>query len=274
MKRLQQSGIDFKLLVVDFPSGWFAKAYELLQSYPFVSFYSLKDPETGRVRMISDLAPEGSVDIVYASMVFHLVPPDVLPGLMESFASVLKNSGTLLWNTPDTAPTLPYSEVIHVANRALRQSMAALLDNQQKLDELLSKVAHEEHPHYENLPAELARVRQSLDPVKRAEAESRARKQILPEPTDVQIIEKALSKNFTGETWVKLSVMTDAELLALALLPANQRNVGIIEDKPLREKLIKLVLIYEVLPKLRASSGGVPAGMVLHWTFGKYVVRG
>ena len=110
--------------------------------------------------------------------------------------------------------------------------------------------------------------------MKRAEAESRARKQILPEPTDVQIIEKALCKNFTGETWVKLSVMTDAELLALALLPANQRNVGIIEDKPLREKLIKLVLIYEVLPKLRASSGGIPAGMVLHWTFGKYVVRG
>jgi len=273
LNQFRQSGIEFQLLVVDFPSGWFAKAYELLQGYPFVSFYSLKDTETNQVRMLSDIVAKSSVDMVFASMVFHLVPPEVLPGLMESFAAVLKEGGTLLWNTPDTAPTLPHSQVIHAANRTLRTAMAALIDDEHKLDTLLCKIPDELRPNCEKLRGQLAKTRQALDPAKRSAAELRARKQILPAPTPVSTIEMALSDCFSGATWVKLSVMTNEELLALALLPANQHNVGIIEDRQLREQLIELLLNYEVLPQLRASPSGISAGMVLHWTFGKFNVK-
>ena len=270
LNQFQQSGIDFRLLVVDFPSGWFAKAYDLLQDYPFVSFYSLKDTEKAPVRMLPDIVAKNSVDMVFASMVFHLVPPEVLPGLMESFAAVLKKGGTLLWNTPDTAPTLSHSQVIHAANRALRAAMASLLGDEHMLDTLLRKMPDPHRLDCEKLREQLAETRQAIDPAKRSEAELRAKKQILNTPTPLSTIENALIDCFSGTTWVKLSVMTNEELLALALLPANQRNVGIIEDRQFREQLIELLLNYEVLPQLRASPGGIPAGMVLHWTFGKF----
>jgi len=60
--------------------------------------------------------------------------------------------------------------------------------------------------------------------------------------TKVEDVREAIETALAVDGPALVEIMTDAELLALALLPANQRNVGIIEDKQLREELIKLAL--------------------------------
>lgn len=270
----ENSGVEFRLAVCDFPSGWFAKAFELLHRFPFVSFHALKDPATAKVRFVRELFPAASIDIVFASMVFHLVPSEVLADLSDSFAHVLKPEGLLLWNTPDTLPTLPYSEVIHTANRMLRKRLNRLLDGEWKLSDRLSKVPESEKAEVSDVLARFERLAEALNPETKEIARRRAEKQILPVATDVSAIREALERNFSGRTWIKLSVMSDQELLALALLPANQRIAGEIQPRDLREKLLTCLLKYDILPEIHAGSAGVAGGMNLHWTFGKYRKRG
>jgi SAM-dependent methyltransferase len=270
LQQFKNSGVDFRLAVCDFPSGWFAKAFELLQAFPFVSFYSLKEQPGRKVRLLSELFPAGSVDIIFASMVFHLIPADVLAAVSDSFAKVLKTNGLLLWNTPDTAPTLAYSEVIHRANRMLRICLNRLFDGELKLSSLLSGIPEAEKNDFEEVLSRFEQRAGQLDPETRETARTRAEKQILPLPTDIAAIRQAMDRNFSGKTWVKLSVMTDEELLALALLPANQRNAGEIEPRELREKLLIWLMKYNVLPEIHAGRAGIAGGMNLHWTFGKY----
>ena len=45
---LDSAGIDFQVHLMDLPSGWFAKGYELLRSQPFTHFHSLRDAASGR----------------------------------------------------------------------------------------------------------------------------------------------------------------------------------------------------------------------------------
>lgn len=274
LRQFENSGVDFRLALCDFPSGWFAKAFELLGRFPFVSFHSLKDPSSAKVRMLSDLFPAGSVDIIFASMVFHLVPPSVLTPVSDSFAAVLKSRGLLVWNTPDTAPTLPYSEVIHAANRMLRERLKRLFDGDLKLSSLLSEISEAEKADLSEVIAQFEKLAEELDPESRETARRRAEKQILPVATDVAVIRHAMDRNFTGKTWAKLSVMSDDELLALALLPANRRNAGEIQPRELREKILTWLFKYDVLPKIHAGPAGIAGGMNLHWTFGKYVKPG
>ncbi|MGH8553075.1 MAG: hypothetical protein ACRERS_07250, partial [Methylococcales bacterium] len=271
LNQCEKFGVEFHLAVCDFPSGWFAKAFELLRSFPFVSFYSFKDRSTGKVRMLDEIFQAGSVDIIYASMVFHLVPPAILPSISDSFAAVLKPRGLLLWNTPDTAPTLPQSEVVHVANRMLRKRLNQLVDGERDLASLLAALPENLQSELQTVVERFEKLRSELDPEFREAARSRAEKQIPGLPTDVSIIEQAMHRNFSGSTSVKLSTMSDEELLALALLPANQRNAGVIQARDLRETILSWLLQYDVLPKIHASPAGTSTGMNLHWTFGSYV---
>ena len=71
-----------------------------------------------------------------------------------------------------------------------------------------------------------------------------------------------------------VSVLSEDDALALALLPANQRYFNEIEDAELRRKLITLLLRYDVLPRFRAGPAGNAVGLNLHWTYGKYVKNG
>ncbi len=138
MQRMDRNGIEFKLLLFDFPSGWFAKAYELLNAFAFIDFHSLTDPGTGKIRLISDIISPESVDIIYASMVLHLVPPKAMPPLTDSFAEVLQPRGSFHWNSPDTAPASAHSEVIHAPNRALRRVLLDLIDEEARVYQVAS----------------------------------------------------------------------------------------------------------------------------------------
>jgi len=270
LELFSHAGVEFRLLVCDFPSGWFAKGYDLMKQYSFVSFFSLKDKISGKIRRLEDIFPQASVDLIFASMVFHLVPPAAFPLLADSFSQVLRRRGVVLWNTPDTPPTLPRSNLIHTGNRLLRKELQQLFDKPSKKDEIIGNVSLNQRDQVEQILDETIALQSALDSRARMDAACRAKKQILPEATDVSAMERAFRQGFDGESWVKLSVITDAELIALALLPANQRNVGEISNRELREKIINVLMTYQVLPKIHQSAAGLPGGMALHWTFGKY----
>lgn len=270
LKQIEISKIDFKLILFDFPSGWFAKGHELLKQFPFVHFYSLKDGNTNSVRLVSEILDQHSVDIIIASMVFHLIPPKILPAISASFAEILKQDGLLFWNSPDTAPAPPFAQVIHDTNRELRKEFLKLLENKRGLLELMSEINEEQFHHFSELPELIARLDKTLTDQQRARAQDRADKQILPTPTDLDTIRESFTEYFAGHETTAVSLMRDQDIIDLALLPANQRYINEIKNVKSRGKLIRLLLTSIVIPKFRKGSSGHPKGINLHWVFGQY----
>ncbi|MGH8615553.1 MAG: hypothetical protein ACREYF_26930 [Gammaproteobacteria bacterium] len=266
--RMQSLGIGFRLQLFDFPSGWFAKAYALLHGFPFVEFYSLK--RSDRINLLSDLIPDQSLDILYASMVLHLVPPKVLPLLFRSFTQALVSGGRFIWNTPDTAPAAPHAELIHAPNRALRKAVLAAIDDPCYLRCILTGIPRAAAEAYQDLIPALAPFGQRVTAKKRAEAKAKADKQILSVATDVHDILSGLDDYFTGELSTLVSVFSESDSLSLGLLPSNQCVAGEIVDPQLRAKLIGFLLRYDVLPAFHNGPAGNPEGFNLHWTFGRY----
>ncbi|MGH8644223.1 MAG: hypothetical protein ACREX4_07110 [Gammaproteobacteria bacterium] len=268
--RMQSFGIGFRLQLFDFPSGWFAKAYALLHGFPFVEFYSLKRSARGPISLLSDLIPDQSVDILYASMVLHLVPPKILPLLFRSFAQALVPGGRFIWNTPDTAPAAPHAELIHAPNRALRTAALAAIDDPCYLPHILGGIPRGAGEAYQDLIPALAGLGRHVTEAKRAEAKAKADKQILPVATDIRDILSGLEDYFSGELSTLGSVFSEGDSLSLALLPSNQCVAGEIADPQLREKLIGFLLRYDVLPAFYNGPAGNPEGFNLHWTSGQY----
>ena len=297
LKRFETRGIAFELLVLDLPSGWFAKAHELLEGLPFVRFESLKDPRTGRIRRLSEIVAVGApsrarpqrasarvprlseigggdgVDVVFASMVLHLVQPKALPALVEGVAEALKPDGVFLWNTPDTAPAPADACVIHAANRLLRGVIAEVLDDEGRLAAIIAKLPEAERGPYHALPARVREIQQGLTPDERARLRALGDKQVLPVPTDVSEIHAQLCRRFLGATSTSMSVLSEEDAIALALLPANQRYFAEVPERDCRDALIRLLLRAEVLPRLGDGPAGHPTGLNLHWTFGRYAKR-
>lgn len=297
LKRFETRGIAFELRVLDLPSGWFAKAHELLEALPFVRFESLKDPRTGHIRRLCEIVAVGAgprarprrasgrvprlseigsgdgIDVVYASMVLHLVRPKALPDLIEGVAEALKPDGVFLWNTPDTAPAPADACVIHAANRLLRGVIAEVLDDEGRLAAIIAKLPEEERAPYHALPARIRENKKRLTPDERVRLRALGDKQVLPVPTDVSEIHGQLCGHFLGATSTSMSVLSEEDAIALALLPANQRYFAEVPDRDCRIALITLLLRAEVLPRLGNGPAGHPTGLNLHWTFGRYVKR-
>jgi SAM-dependent methyltransferase len=271
LQKMERESLDFKLLLFDLPSDWFAKAYELLSRLPFVEFHSLRNSARGEIRQVTDQLDGESVDIIVASMVLHLLPPKVMPTVFASLAAVLKAGGTFIWNTPDTTPSVPEATVIHTANRALREAISAVLDGDLRLDVLLASLPATERARYADVTAALKHIQQDLTPERRRKAKAAGAMQILPVPTDASVIHGALSSKFLGEISTLISALREDELLSLALLPANQRFFSEIEDPYLRERCTELLLRHEIVPRLRAGPAGHPAGINLQWHYGSYV---
>ncbi|MGH8607042.1 MAG: hypothetical protein ACREX9_06375, partial [Gammaproteobacteria bacterium] len=73
-------------------------------------------------------------------------------------------------------------------------------------------------------------------------------------------------------TSTSMSILSEEDAIALALLPANQRYFAEMPDRGCREALIRL-LLRAVLPGLQAGPAGHPTGLNLHWTSGRYTKR-
>jgi hypothetical protein len=273
IRRLEVCEIDFKIHLLDIPSSWYAKGYQLLKDCPYVSFHSIKSPQTGKFLSMTEILGGTEVDIIIASMVFHLIPQHAIPKLFKGFSEVLNEGGALIWNSPDIGPSNHDSVLFHEPNRCLRKRLLELVECPERIDEILSRLSPVELEEYQSLKARLWQTHGKLTPKKKIAAAAVANRQILPTPTDISYLEEELNQYFSGEVFNKSFEMLAADSVDTMLIPSNQRYLIEIEDNDLRQRLIRLLMIHEIMPRYHDSDAGTAYGFSVHWSFGEHYLR-
>ncbi len=267
---LDSAGIDFQVHLMDLPSGWFAKGYELLAGQPFTHFHSLRDAASGRFLPLDQVLEPGSADVIVASMVFHLIPDKAMPELVRGLAAILRPDGEMIWNTPDTGPPSRGARLFHEPNRRVRQAALQCIDNELLLRDILGAVPDSMAQRYAGLEERLREVRETLTPERRAACEARANRQILPRATELPKLEAQLGAAFEGACFTKTFEMRMQDTIDAILIPSNQRCLAEIEDFDTRARLSELLMRFHVLPTIYAGPAATTYGFNLHWTFGRH----
>ena len=263
-------GVRFRISLLDIPSNWFARAYSLLHNCPYVEFHSIRDAESGRFLPLTQVLGGEQADIVMASMVFHLIPPAPLRLTFENLASVLTPSGLLAWNSPDIGPAGKDSILFHDANRELRRRFLEYLENpDQLLETRWAIIAPEEALA---VKTELARLELTDEMRERLSAQANA--QILPRANSLKdLITLAAPEFETSHTHTASFEIRVEEIVDTLLVPSNQRYLGEVADRALRESLICGLMLHDVIPDLRQGSARTLRGCSVHWTYGEFVKR-
>ena len=269
-EEMEQLGIDFELLLLDIPSGWFAKGFELLRGCDFVRFHATRDMATGTFLPLREVVGPEPVDLIVSSMVFHLVRPAALPELAENLASILAADGQLIWNTPDTGPPFPDSVLFHEPNRRVRRALVEMLENPNALERLLATLPVASRVRYADLPARLDTERRRLGPAEKAAAERAASRQILPKATEASALLAQVSGPFAGSFFNKTFEIRARDCVDGILIPSNQRVLAEIADPDTRSRLAELLMTTRVLPEIRSGPAATSFGVNLHWTFGVF----
>ena len=255
--RLERVGARVELHLVDLPSAWFARGHQLLSGSGWTRFHSLRGSD-GSFRALSDLISPHSVDVIMASMVFHLIPPDALTRVAADLSNVLKPGGLLLWNSPDLGPPGPHSVLFHGPNRVLRERWAALVNDPHsrgEADEFVVRAAE--------------RVAANLGPADRVAAERRASKRILQIPTAASAVSAAIDEYLRGSVEIRTFEMLDEEVLDALLVPSNVGEyLSEIEVPEERDEVARRLMRDEVLPAFKAGPAGTGLGVNVQWTFG------
>jgi SAM-dependent methyltransferase len=270
LAELAELGVDFQLYLTDLPSVWFAKGCELFRGHDHVSCFALRDEATQKFLALSDVLDGEQVDAVLASMVFHLIPVAALPSTFESIAGALAPHGIMLFSTPDLGPRRPGALLGHDPNRALRRAVLELLGSERRARELLGAPLDANA----ELAADLRDARARLTPEAAARAGRAADRQILPEPTDVGVLQELLVRSFHGELVVDASEMRIEDSVDGILIPANQRYLGEIEDPAARARVSRRLMTEHVLPPIARGPAGTGTGFRLQWTLGKLISGG
>lgn len=263
-KKCSENNIKVNLFLLDFPHSWFAKGYQLLRNYPFIKFYSLKDLQTGKILSLSDLFIEQSIDILIASMVFHLLPLKTLSDIIQDFAFVLKRNGLLLWNSPDIAPALQSSALLHDPNRMLRKMTLRLLKNELP-NSIISKISSID----EKLLNRIRQIGSHLTKEEFEEAGALAKLQILEIPTSYDTITHLLSQSFYGNLTFINAPMSEQDSLDLISVPSNHRNyLSEIKDEKVRLNILHLLMRHFILPEFYSDKH--QRQFKLHWVVGEF----
>lgn len=264
LKKCSENNIKINLFLLDFPHSWFAKGYQLLRNYPFIKFYSLKDLQTGKILSLRDLFIEQSIDILIASMVFHLLPFKTLSDVIQDFAFVLKKNGLLLWNSPDIAPILPGSELLHNPNRLLRKMILNLLKNELQ-HSIISKISSID----EKLLNRIRQLGNHLTKEEFEEGSALAKLQILEIPTSHDTIGRLLSLSFYGNITFTNAPMTEQDSLDLISVPSNHRHYLFeIKDEKVRLNIIQLLMPHFILPHFYSDKHHRQFNLL--WTLGEF----
>jgi len=254
-QRLAQRGVEFALHLVDLPSSWFAQGYELLSDCAWTRFHSLR-AQDGGFRTLPEAIGGVTVDAVMANMVFHLIPPKARDRAMDGLADVLPSGGRLLWSAPDLGPPGPYAVLLHDPNRALRERWLELLERGQP-NELTTDVGEA-----------VRRARESFDEKALRAAQDRAERRILPRPLAAEVT-AALERRFSGEVELRSYEMPSESIVRGLLVPSNQAEyLPEIPDRELRERVIRELMLRDVIPTLQEGPAGTALGLNLHWTLG------
>jgi SAM-dependent methyltransferase len=250
-------GVAIEVHLVDLPSSWYAKGYELLRDCAWTRFHSLRG-EDG-FRSLEEVLNGTGIDVAMANMVFHLIPAKALQRTMEGLAGALVPGGRLLWSAPDLGPAGREAVLLHDPNRALRERWLQLLGG---ADTSSSTVA------------EAVRVaREELDEEALREAQDRADRRIRPRPLAAEVIAE-LETRFVGETEVATYEMLGEDMVRGLLVPSNQAEfLPEIADRDRREAVIRELMLDDVLPKLRQGPAATGLGLNFQWTLGSYERR-
>ena len=255
-ERLNDIGATFELHLVDRPSSWFAMGRELLGGCEWTRFHSLAG-DGGGFRPLAEVTGGRTMDAVMANMVFHLVPSGALDRAAAELASVTQPGGLLAWNSPDLGPPGDYAVLFHDPNRALR---ARWLD-------LLGTAPASGGPVAEAV----TRARRGMDAAAMREAAARAERRVLPRANGADDVARALSARFRGESRSERPTyeLLAEDVLDTLLVPSNQGEfLSDVEDRALREEVIRELMLREVLPGLMGGPAGTAVGLNVQWTVG------
>jgi len=257
-RRLADRGVLLELHLADLSSSWFAQAFELLRNCGWARFHSLRGTGGG-FRPLAEVLGGLPMQVVMANMVFHLISPVALGRAARELAGALVPGGRLLWSSPDLAPAGPYAVLFHDANRAVRRRWLGLLGGREPAAR--APVA-----------AEAARrARAALDEDDLEAAGKRAARRILPRPNKAAEVVAALSAHLRGEIELRTYEMLDCDLVDALLVPSNNGEyLPEIEDRSLRERVVRELMLGDVLPELGASAAGTGLGLGIRWTLGDF----
>jgi SAM-dependent methyltransferase len=246
-----------ELIVADLPGPWFA-AVDRLDALGVTAVRAELRDGDGPILTLDEVLGDGSVDVVMASMVLHLIPP---PALSKSLAGIhrsLRPGGAWLWTSPDSSPAAEGAVLAHDLNREVRRLFRTLraggrpdlsaltIDEGGRLLELVDRCAEPSDG------SELA-----------------ARRQIPNPATTVTDIQSAHAGLFRGDMRPSTSTVSDDDLLRLALVPSNLKNIGELADRQLCAELVEL-LARAALPGLHAAVRSPAPTFPLSWVHGEY----
>ena len=271
LRRIESGRIAFEIALLDIPSSWFAKGYELLKDCPYVRFRSIRDGDA--FVPLPEILGERSADIVVASMVFHLIPVGALPRVFDGMRRVLGPDGQLIWNAPDLGPALAHSVLFHEANRRLRARALEMLERPELVVELLDRQPEDVRDVYADLPNALRAERESLDPERRARARVTANRQILASATPASVVHELLSEHFDGGLYQRTFEMRMHDAVDSISVPANQLYLTEVRDRYVRQKLTNLLMWHDIMPRICRGEASTGFGFNVLWTFGRYSPR-
>lgn len=266
MEQFQAIGVSLRLSLVDLPNDWFAMGYSLLADCSLVEFHSLRDDD-GNFRQLSEIFGSDSVDIVLASMVFHLVPASALEKLFRGLSDVLKIDGLLAWSSPDIGSVAGDAVLFHDVNRATRRQLLQYLESPDSIS--LSSWEGGIAPKNNEIAEALQRRSNELSATQRAEMAVVAEKQILSVPNTLEIILHAAIPWFaTKDTRIGFFEISTAELLSLALIPSNIKYFCEVSDLPCFVQLLTRILEGKVVKDKCFEKARTCSGLSVQWTFG------
>lgn len=267
---MRQQGIRFELNLLDLPSHWFDFSKELLGHLDFVKFHDSFDPVANKFVPLQKLLGVGGVDVVMASMVFHLIQPPGLMRAVRGIGAVLRQDGELFWSAPDIGPALDHSILFHDPNRMARQEALRCLDEPSYLANLLGRLSADEASRFSALPAAVAKAKQSLTAEARLAALTSAGQQVLTVSNSRETLTKVLDHAFEGEIRSRVIEMLPKDSLAALRIPSNQRILEEIADLDVRASLLNFVMEFAVLPKIVSGPAGTSSGYGITWSFGSH----
>jgi len=259
-RRLERIGAKLELHLVDLPSSWFAFGFQLLGDRPWIHFHSLSSTER-TFRPMLEVTGGRRMDVVMSNMVFHLVRPGALASMATELAGVTEDGGALFWSAPDIGPPGPFAVLFHDANRALRRRWLEFLESDR---DLFAGGA---------LRDATRQIRDSLNDQARGAARVRANRRVLPEPNVVTDVFDALAKAFAGPSELRIETheLLVEDVVDTLLVPSNGREyLPEIEDREVREGVIRELMLDHVLPAMRAGAAGTAGGLSVQWTLGMH----
>jgi SAM-dependent methyltransferase len=257
-RRVAARGASLVVHLVDLPSSWYAKGYELLGGHPWTRFHSLR-AEGGGFRPLTDLVGTGAIDVAMVNMVFHLIPPRALPRTAAGLADAMRPGGRLLWSAPDLGPAPRETVLLHDPNRLLRERWLELLAGEREPAPAIAAI--------------VTVARAGRDPGSARVAQERADRRIRPRPLESEVVE-AIGRRFDGTTIAAADEMLAEDIVAGLLVPSNQAEfMPEIADRADREAVIRELMSAEVIPELRAGPAATGLGLDFHWVLGDYSRR-